>query len=168
MATKNFKSGAAYKNWLGYIHANDLDKKGGADVTIKGKKHKVDRSAAKQTKDMKTNQDGGGDSSTEAADQLKELGSPARSMGVKIKPKTEEKKSPAPQMDHYEDKEASMDDWSHEKKLAHDGRWQLEQGDTTAAKNDFDHAHALKKDAHDDAFHRHSRSKVMKHMGSRS
>ena len=78
MATKNFKSGAAYKNWLGYIHANDLDKKGGADVTIKGKKHKVDRSAAKQTKDMKTNQDGGRDSSTEAADQLKELGSPTK------------------------------------------------------------------------------------------
>ena len=36
------------------------------------------------------------------------------------------------------------------------------------AKNDFDHAHALKNDAHDDAYHRHSRSKILKHQGSRA
>ena len=82
------------------------------------------RSAATQTKDMKTNQDGGGDSSTEAADQLKKLGSPAK------------------RMNKYEDKEASMDDYSHEKKLGADGRYELEHGKKAAAENDFDHAHA--------------------------
>ena len=71
-------------------------------------------------------------------------------------------------MNKYQDKEAAMDDYSHEKKLGHDGRYQLEKGDIAAADNDFDHAHALKRDAHDDAYHRHSRDKVMKHMGSRA
>ncbi len=70
-------------------------------------------------------------------------------------------------MDKYEDKEASMDDYSHEKKLGADGRYDLEHGHKSWAKNDFDHAHALKKDAHDDAYHRHSRTKVLKHMGGR-
>ena len=41
--TMNFKSKAAYKNYLGYIYANNLNKPGGAPVTIKGKHHEVDR-----------------------------------------------------------------------------------------------------------------------------
>jgi hypothetical protein len=57
-------------------------------------------------------------------------------------------------MDKYQDKEASMDDYSHEKKLKADGRYMAEKGDVSAAKDDFDHAHALKKDAHDDAVSR--------------
>jgi len=71
-------------------------------------------------------------------------------------------------MNKYEDKEASMDDYSHEKKLKADGRYEAAHGKMTDAKNDFDHAHALKIDAHDDAFHRHSRSKILKHQGSRA
>jgi hypothetical protein len=39
----NFKSKGAYKNYLGYIYANNLNKPGGAPVTIAGKHHKVDR-----------------------------------------------------------------------------------------------------------------------------
>jgi len=70
-------------------------------------------------------------------------------------------------MDKYEDKESAKDDYSHEKKLGADGRWDIEHGHKSWASNDFDHAHALKKDAHDDALHRHARSKVMKHMGGR-
>ena len=66
-------------------------------------------------------------------------------------------------MNAYQDKEASMDDYSHEKKLGADGRYDLEHGHKSWAKNDFDHAHALKKDAHHDAKHRHV---IMKHMKS--
>ena len=51
---KNFKNKGAYKKWLGYIYANDLNKPGGEDVTIGGKKHKVDRSTAKQINMNKT------------------------------------------------------------------------------------------------------------------
>jgi hypothetical protein len=61
-------------------------------------------------------------------------------------------------MDKRQDKEAAMDDYSHEKKLGADGRYELEHGKKDDAKNDFDHAHALKKDAHYDAIHR-----VLKH-----
>jgi len=61
-------------------------------------------------------------------------------------------------MDKYQDKEAAMDDYSHEKKLGADGRYELEHGKKDDAKNDFDHAHALKKDAYYDAIHR-----VLKH-----
>ena len=64
-------------------------------------------------------------------------------------------------MNAYQDKEASMDDYSHEKKLKADGRYEAAKGDMSNAKNDFDHAHALKKDAKHDAKGRHS---VMKHM----
>ena len=67
-------------------------------------------------------------------------------------------------MDKYQDKEAAMDDYSHEKKLGADGRYELEQGDKAAADNDFNHASDLKKDAHDDALHRHAREKVLRHM----
>ena len=70
-------------------------------------------------------------------------------------------------MNKYEDKEAAMDDYSHEKKLGADARWDMEHGHGSWAGNDIDHAHALKKDAHYDALHRHARSKVMKHMGGR-
>ena len=70
-------------------------------------------------------------------------------------------------MNKYQDKEASMDDYSHERKLRIDGRYEAAHGKMAAAENDFDHAHALKRDAHDDAFHRHSREKILKHQGSR-
>ncbi len=69
-------------------------------------------------------------------------------------------------MDKYQDKEAAKDDYSHEKKLGADGRWDIEHGHKSWARNDFDHAHALKKDAHDDAHHRRAREHVMKHMHS--
>ncbi len=64
-------------------------------------------------------------------------------------------------MNAYQDKEASMDDYSHEKKLKVDGRYEAAHGKMANAKNDFDHAHALKKDAKHDAKGRHS---IMKHM----
>ena len=67
-------------------------------------------------------------------------------------------------MNKYEDKEASMDDYSHERKLRIDGRYEAAHGKMAAAKNDFDHAHALKKDAHDDARNRHYRHPILKHM----
>ena len=64
-------------------------------------------------------------------------------------------------MNAYQDKKASMDDYSHEKKLKVDGRYEAAHGKMANAKNDFDHAHALKKDAKYDARGRHS---IMKHM----
>ena len=48
-------------------------------------------------------------------------------------------------MDKYQDKEASMDDYSHERKLRIDGRYEAAHGKMAAAENDFDHEHALKK-----------------------
>ena len=54
-------------------------------------------------------------------------------------------------MTKHQDKESSMDDYSHERKLRIDGRYEAAHGDKDAAKDDFDHAHALKKDAHYDA-----------------
>ena len=71
-------------------------------------------------------------------------------------------------MNEDHDKEASMDDDSHEKKLKADGRYEAAHGKMADAKNDFDHAHALKNDARDDAFHRRSREKILKHQGSRA
>ena len=56
-------------------------------------------------------------------------------------------------MNSYEEKESTMDDYSHEKKLGNDGRFKLEEGDTAAADNDFNHAHALKEDAKYDKKH---------------
>ena len=64
-------------------------------------------------------------------------------------------------MNASQDKSASMDDYSHEKKLKADGRYEAAHGKMANAKNDFDHAHALKKDAHYDAKGRHA---IMKHM----
>lgn len=64
-------------------------------------------------------------------------------------------------MNAYQDKEASMDDYSHEKKLKADGRYEAAHGKMANAENDFNHAHALKKDAHHDARGRHA---IMKHM----
>ena len=69
-------------------------------------------------------------------------------------------------MDKYEDKEASMDDYSHERKLRIDGRYEAAHGKMAAAENDFDHAHALKKDVHHDAESRrsrHYRHPILKH-----
>jgi len=67
-------------------------------------------------------------------------------------------------MNAYQDKEASMDDYSHEKKLGADGRWDIEHGRKDSAQNDFDHAHALKKDAHHDAEQRKHAHPIFKHM----
>ncbi len=72
-------------------------------------------------------------------------------------------------MDKYEDKEASMDDYSHERKLRIDGRYEAAHGKMADAENDFDHAHALKKDAHFDAENRRDRSyrhPILKHNHS--
>ena len=71
-------------------------------------------------------------------------------------------------MDKYKDKEASMDDYSHEKKLKSDGRYEAAQGKMAAADNDFDHAHALKKDASYDAASRSGGSFLTKHWGHNS
>ncbi len=69
-------------------------------------------------------------------------------------------------MNKHEDKEASMDDYSHERKLRIDGRYEAAHGKMAAAENDFDHAHALKKDAHHDKESRmhHGTHKILKHM----
>lgn len=95
---------------------------------------------------MKTNQSGGGYNAKNPAAAAKQLVRNQKDGGS---------------MNAYQDKEASMDDYSHEKKLGADGRYDLEHGHKSWAKNDFDHAHALKKDAHHDAGHRHA---IMKHM----
>ncbi len=73
-------------------------------------------------------------------------------------------------MNKYEDKKASMDDYSHERKLRIDGRYEAAHGKMAAAKNDFDHAHALKKDAHYDAKNRRDRNyrhPILKHNHSK-
>ncbi len=57
-------------------------------------------------------------------------------------------------MNKYQDKEAAKDDYSHEKKLGADARWDMEHGHGDWAGNDIDHAHALKEDAHHDAVNR--------------
>ena len=57
-------------------------------------------------------------------------------------------------MNKYQDKEAAMDDYSHEKKLGADARWDMDHGRGRDAGADIDHAHALKKDAYYDAKHR--------------
>jgi len=71
------------------------------------------------------------------------------------------KKHHGSSMNASQDKSASMDDYSHEKKLKADGRYEAAHGKMANAKNDFDHAHALKKDAHHDA---RSRVAILKHM----
>tara|TARA_R100001198_G_C5178709_1_gene176308 strand:- start:34 stop:927 length:894 start_codon:yes stop_codon:yes gene_type:complete len=71
------------------------------------------------------------------------------------------KKHHGSSMNASQDKSASMDDYSHEKKLKADGRYEAAHGKMANAKNDFDHAHALKKDAHDDA---RGRASILKHM----
>ncbi len=64
-------------------------------------------------------------------------------------------------MNNYQDKKAAMDDYSHERKLRIDGRYEAAHGKMRAARNDFDHAHALKKDAHYD---KESRSQFKGHV----
>ena len=66
-------------------------------------------------------------------------------------------------MNKYQDKEASMDDYSHERKLRIDGRYEAAKGKKAAAENDLDHAHALKKDAHFDAVSRKGGTFLSKH-----
>lgn len=66
-------------------------------------------------------------------------------------------------MNKYQDKEASMDDYSHERKLRIDGRYEAAKGKMAAAENDFDHAHALKKDASYDAKNRKGGTFLSKH-----
>ena len=67
-------------------------------------------------------------------------------------------------MNKYQDKKSAMDDYSHERKLRKDGRYEAAHGKMRAAKNDFDHAHALKKDAHYD---KESRSQFKGHVHGR-
>lgn len=67
-------------------------------------------------------------------------------------------------MNKYEDKKSAEDDYSHEKKLGDDGRYELEHGCKECAENDFDHAHALKDDAHDDHMSRFRKHPILKHM----
>jgi len=69
-------------------------------------------------------------------------------------------------MDKYQDKESAKDDYSHEKKLGADGRYELEHGKKKAAENDFNHAYALKKDAHFDHMSRERKHPVLKHNHS--
>jgi hypothetical protein len=83
------------------------------------------------------------------------------SMYDKMGPSKYSKPKTGSSMNAYQDKEASMDDYSHEKKLKADGRYEAAKGKMSNARNDFDHAHALKKDASYDAKGRNS---VMKHM----
>lgn len=66
-------------------------------------------------------------------------------------------------MDKYQDKEAAKDDYSHEKKLGADARWDMEHGRGEDAGADIDHAHALKKDAHYDHLNRNSPHPILKH-----
>ena len=67
-------------------------------------------------------------------------------------------------MNKYQDKKAAMDDYSHERKLRIDGRYEAAHGKMRAARNDFDHAQALKKDAHYD---HESRSQFKGHIHGR-
>ena len=67
-------------------------------------------------------------------------------------------------MNKYQEKKAAMDDYSHERKLRIDGRYEAAHGKMRAARNDFDHAHALKKDAHYD---HESRSQFKGHIHGR-
>ena len=71
-------------------------------------------------------------------------------------------------MNKYQDKEASMDDYSHEKKLKADGRYEAATGKMATAKDDFDHAHALKKDASYDAKSRRGGTFLSKHWSNNS
>ena len=66
-------------------------------------------------------------------------------------------------MDKYQDKKAAMDDYSHERKLRIDSRYEAAHGKMANAENDFDHAHALKKDAHYDHMDRNSPHPILKH-----
>ena len=66
-------------------------------------------------------------------------------------------------MNKYQDKEAAMDDYSHERKLRIDGRYEMEHGCKECGEDDFDHAHALKEDAHHDHMSRFRRHPILKH-----
>ena len=67
-------------------------------------------------------------------------------------------------MNKYQDKESAKDDYSHERKLRIDGRYEMEHGCKDCGEDDFDHAHALKKDAHYDHMNRESRHPILHHM----
>ena len=67
-------------------------------------------------------------------------------------------------MDKYEDTEAAKDDYSHERKLAIDGEWEKDHGCESCGQEDFDHAHALKRDAHYDHMNKDSRHPILHHM----
>jgi len=119
---------------------------------------------------MKSNQSGGGYAAKNPSAPAKQLARMGSSMyGKKKGPSMYgEKKGPSmygkkhgSSMNASQDRSASMDDYSHEKKLKADGRYEAAHGKMANAKNDFDHAHALKKDAHYDAKGRHA---IMKHM----
>jgi len=113
---------------------------------------------------MKSNQSGGGYNAKNpgaAAKQLMRNQKDGGSMYGKKHGSSMYGKKHGASMNAYQDKKASMDDYSHEKKLKADGRYEAAHGKMANAKNDFDHAHALKKDAHHDA---RSRISILKHM----
>ena len=124
-----------------------------ADLDAKIESLKVKPS--KMGASMKTNQSGGGYAAKNPSAPAKQLMRNQKDGGSMYG------KKHGASMNAYQDKEASMDDYSHEKKLKADGRYEAAHGKMANAKNDFDHAHALKKDAHHDAGHRHA---IMKHM----
>ena len=66
-------------------------------------------------------------------------------------------------MDKYEDKEASMDDYSHKRKLEIDAEWDKHHGHKDWARNDEGHEHALEIDAHYDHLNRESPHPIIKH-----
>ena len=104
---------------------------------------------------MKSNQSGGGYNAKNPGAAAKQLMRNQKDGGSMYG------KKHGASMNAYQDKKASMDDYSHEKKLKADGRYEAAHGKMANAKNDFDHAHALKKDAHHDA---RSRISILKHM----
>jgi len=104
---------------------------------------------------MKSNQSGGGYAAKKPSAPAKQLMRNQKDGGSMYG------KKHGASMNAYQDKEASMDDYSHEKKLKADGRYEAAHGKMANAKNDFNHAHALKKDAHSDA---RGRISILKHM----
>ena len=147
---------------------SNMNKKAKA-IGKRAKAKKAAKAAAKAAK-MKTNQDGGGYAAKDSAAPAKEIKANQNDGGAMMKRHrfsrnsshgTSMYKKHGASMNAYQDKKASMDDYSHEKKLKADGRYEAAHGKMANARNDFDHAHALKKDAHHDTKGRHS---ILKHM----
>lgn len=127
---------------------SDSGKTGGKDATV----NEINLTDGTS---MKSNQSGGGYTAKNSSAAAKQLMRNQKDGGSMYG------KKHGASMNAYQDKKASMDDYSHEKKLKADGRYEAARGKMANAKNDFNHAHALKKDAHHDAKGRHA---ILKHM----